>query len=433
MPPVDAPATLALLGAAFIVSVHLGFRALARRRSLTGIPTSAAAGVHLGLNRVQGIARPVGDPLVSPLTSTECAGWSCRVEDEWRKESIWRWRRRARWRVVTEETSESDFDLVDESGAIRVVIAGATVTGYCAYRQMLLEGDPEFLDVAPPGEGPGGTGRRRVVELVIPLTTPTTVVGTARLQAAVPKPELTWDPRDRRLMISSIGLGVTAARQVVTAVTLILGALGLLAIAPLAIRPSDTEYWRAVDESDEWIPVLVIGAALVLVAYWLRYVFNDLVGLRERVARARSLIAVELQRRHDLLPALARVVAEGARHERELFANVAQARVPDSSSEDVAGFERIDRADTEAAVEMIAVAESQPELRARDGYREIQASIVDSEDRLALARGFYNDSVTLYNVRRAEMPASIVAGMFRFRPTMLYRGNIDPSGAAQST
>jgi hypothetical protein len=432
MPAIDAPATFAVLGAGFLVLVPLGFRALQQRRALVGIPTSAAAGVHIGLNRVQGTACPLGEPLVSPLTSTECVGWSSSVEEEWRKESIWRWRRRTRWRVLAEETSESDFDLVDDSGEIRVAIAGATITGYCAYRREILEGDPEFLEVAQAAEAPGGTGRRRVVELVIPLATPTTVVGTARLRDDAPKPELTWDPDDRRLMVSSIGLSITAARQAVTAVFLLLGAIGLLAIAPLAIRPSDTEYWRAVEESDEWIPVLVVGALLVFVAYWLRYVFNDLVGLRERVARAHSLIAVELQRRHDLLPSLANVVSEGARHEQELLAKVAQVRVPDTSNQGVSGFEQVDRADAEAAAEMIAVAERQPELRADEGFRQIQHSIVDAEDRIALARGFYNDSVTLYNERRAEMPASIVASAFRFRPAMLYRANLDVSGSQSS-
>jgi hypothetical protein len=425
MPVIDAPATFAVLGGGFLVLVHLGFRALQQRRIVVGIPTSAAAGVHIGLNRVQGAPQPLGKTLVSPLTRTECAGWSSRVEEEWRKESMWRWRRRPRWRVVAEQTSEGDFDLVDDSGAIRVAIAGATITGYCAYRREIPEDDPEFLEVAPAPEAPGGTGRRRVVELVIPLATATTVVGTARLRDDAPRPELTWDPDDRRLMVSSIGLSTAAARQVVTAVALLLGAVGLLAIAPLAIRPSDTEYWRAVEESDEWIPLLVIGAALVFVAYWVRYLFNDFVGLRERVARAHSLIAVELQRRHDLLPALAKVVSEGAQHERELLANLTQARV---SNQGVSGFEQVDSADTDAAAEMIAVAERQPELRADEGFRQIQASIVDSENRIALARRFYNDSVTLYNERRAEMPASIVASVFRFRSAMLYRANVDGSG-----
>ena len=424
MPPVDAPATLVLVCVGSLVLVHVAFRSLERRRRMIGIPTSAAASVHIGLNRVHGQARPVAEALVAPITGIECAGWSYHVEDEWRIDSMMRWRRRRRWRTVAQRSDEADFDLVDASGSVRVRPAGAVIVGCRTLSRSLDRSDPDFVTLPPPADQRGATGRRRVTELVIPLTAPTTVVGTARLRADVPRPELGWHHEDRTLLVSSIGVAVHAGRNIVSAVGLFLAAAFLLGIAPLAIRPSDTKYTTAISESGRWVPVLLVGALLVVAGYWLRYLHNDLVGLRERVERARSLIAVEVQRRHDLLPALAEVVADAARHEQDLFAAAATARSaadPGSGTDDLATVERVEREDTAIVRQVVALAERHPELASGANFQQVREAIVDAEDRLALARSFYNDSVTLYNDRRALAPASLVAGLLGFRPAGLYQ------------
>jgi hypothetical protein len=433
MPPVDAPSTLAALGVGFLVLVHLGFRALERRRALIGIPRSAAGGVHIGLNRVQGSPRAAGETLVSPLTSTACAGWSVRVEDERRRDSIWRWRRRARWHPTAEDHAEADFDLVDGTGDIRVRIEGAAITGLRTFGRVLREGDADFAALAAAPDRNGSTGRRRVTELVIPLAAPTTIVGTARLRDDIPRPEIAWDRGDRTLLVSCVGEGVSTTRELVVAIWLVLAALGALAVSPLAIVPSDTEYWDAVDASGRWIPTLVLGAIVVLAAHWFRYVYNDLIVLRERVERARSLIAVELQRRHDLLPSLADVVRAASAHEREVLPEIAETRADPARR--IGELAEIDRLDSGAVERLVAVAEELPKLSANDSYRELHAAIVGSEDRLALARAFYNDSVTIYSDRIGELPALLVARLFRFTRARLYESLLDrsqPAGAAGS-
>jgi LemA protein len=87
---------------------------------------------------------------------------------------------------------------------------------------------------------------------------------------------------------------------------------------------------------------------------------------------------------------------------------------------DVATMTNIDRQDSEIVRDVVAIAERHPELRVGQNYQQVQASVVDAEDRLALARSFYNDSVTLYMDRRTQLPASLVAGILGFQPATLY-------------
>lgn len=327
--------------------------------------------------------------------------------------------------MVTQSSNESDFDLVDGSGAVRVRLPGALIVGQRTFTRLLDRSSPDFLSVAPLGDQRGATGRRRITELVIPLTAPTTVVGTARLRSDVPQPELGWDPRDKQLLVSAVDMAVHAARYIATAAALLLSAVALLAVTPLAIRPSDTEYWQAIRESGRWVPILVGGALVILAAHWLWYVYNDLVGLRERVERARSLIAIELQRRHDLLPALTDVVRGAAQHERGIVTTVAAVRVGVSTIErDLSAMADVDHHDSEVVRDVVAVAERNPDLKSSANFQQVQGAVVDAEDRLSLARSFYNDSVTLYTDRHREMPASLVAGILGFRPASLYQSGL---------
>lgn len=423
MPRVETPETFAVVVLITLGLVHFAFRSLRARRALVGVPTSAAASVHIGLNRVHGIARPTASPLTAPISEVECAAWSFRIEDEIRYFSTWQRRWRRRWRTAVERHAEGEFELVDDSGSVLVRPEGATIVGRRTEMVMTDRFDPDYLALAPPQKLEHATGRRRVAELIVPLDQPSTVVGTARMRSDAPRPELAWDHRDRRLLISGLGTAVHADREAAAAAGYLFAVAVALASAPFAIRSNAVDYEQAFAESGAWMPILVAGAGLVTLGYGLVYLYNDLVGLRERVDRARSLIAVELARRHDLLPALADVTAAAAGHEQVVLETVTGARSGssrDGETDDVDTLRSIDQRDAASSTRLLALVEQRPDLYAADNFRYLQEAIVDAENRLALARSFYNDSVTLFNDRRSMAPSSFVSGLLGFRVAPLY-------------
>jgi hypothetical protein len=416
VPAVDEPAVAAIFAGAVVVLVHLAFRALRARRRLVGTPTSAAASVHIGSNRVCGRVRPAGEPLLAPITGLACSGWSYRVDDECRRESIWPQRRRY-WKAVASHHKEVQFDLVDETGAVKVRPEGASIVGFRTVRLVTHRLDPAFAHLAPAVDLPDSTGRRRITELVLPLDRPTIVTATGRLRPDVAEPELAWDPADRTLLVSSVDLAVHAGRHAASAAGSLLAAAVALACLPLAIRSGDIGYGTAVAESGAWAPMALAGTVVVVVAHWLQYVHNDLVDLRERVQRARSLLDVELRRRHDLLPPLATAAAAAAGHEHELLVTVAE-RAPGPRAEAPGGAAVGSMADADslALQRIAAVVEAHPELAASENFRAVKSALVVIENRIALARRFCADSTSLYEQRRATVPTSLVAGALGFGP-----------------
>ena len=79
------------------------------------------------------------------------------------------------------------------------------------------------------------------------------------------------------------------------------------------------------------------------------------------------------------------------------------------------------RAQRESIGRLLAVGEAYPELKASSVFQELHDNLVDTEDRIALARRFFNDSVTAYNDRIATVPDLFVAKFARLTPALLYR------------
>ncbi|MCZ7528333.1 MAG: LemA family protein [Acidimicrobiia bacterium] len=166
------------------------------------------------------------------------------------------------------------------------------------------------------------------------------------------------------------------------------------------------------------------GVAALFLLTWLLLVYNGLVLVRNRVGRAWSLVAVQLQRRHALVPALTECARGYAQHEGELQELVTSARLggagPPPAGEEAPDATSV-RAGTEAAQAqarafeaLVALAEGHPELRADTVFARLQDEIVDTEDRIALAREFFNDSVTIMRDRVRTFPGFLVARLGRF-------------------
>ncbi len=154
---------------------------------------------------------------------------------------------------------------------------------------------------------------------------------------------------------------------------------------------------------------------LVLIALWFGLTYNTLVRLRNRTSNAWSQIDVQLKRRYDLIPNLVETVKGYASHERETLENVIQAR---SRAQAASGPQEQAQAEnflTGALRQLFALSEAYPELRASEQFGQLQAELSETEDKIAIARQIYNDTVLTLNNKIETIPSNIVAGMTGFR------------------
>jgi len=165
---------------------------------------------------------------------------------------------------------------------------------------------------------------------------------------------------------------------------------------------------------------IAIGAALAVVVYIIA-AFNRLVSLRYRVRDAWAQIDVQLKRRHDLIPNLVNAVKGYMDHEREVLEGVTRARQQAmAAGGDVNSVAAAEAALTLATRKFMAVVEAYPALRASENMLALQEELSSTENRIAFARQFYNDSVMDYNTARSTFPRNLVAGPFGFRPADMF-------------
>ncbi|MCU1427220.1 MAG: hypothetical protein JWL83_1220 [Actinomycetia bacterium] len=162
------------------------------------------------------------------------------------------------------------------------------------------------------------------------------------------------------------------------------------------------------------IAVIIIVAIVVLLILIFVVQYNGLVRLRNRIDNAWSQIDVQLQRRHDLVPNLVETVKGYAAHEKDTFERVVQARNQAVSAQGAEAQAQAENVLTGALRQLFAVAEAYPDLKANQNFLELQEQLTSTEDRVAYARQFYNDSVVKYNNKIQSIPSNILAGMFNF-------------------
>ena len=163
-----------------------------------------------------------------------------------------------------------------------------------------------------------------------------------------------------------------------------------------------------------WLWV-VLGLAVVVVLFlWATY--NGLVKLNVRVQEAWSDITVQLKRRADLIPNLVESVKGYAGHEKQVFQDVTEARanVLSAANKGPAEAAKAENQFEGALKSLFAVAEAYPQLRASENFQQLQAELVDTEDKIQASRRFYNGGVRDLNTKIQQFPSNLVAGMFGF-------------------
>lgn len=164
-----------------------------------------------------------------------------------------------------------------------------------------------------------------------------------------------------------------------------------------------------------FFPLMFIGFFAAIILYFVG-IYNSLAKYRVRIQEAWSQIDVQLKRRIDLIPNLVETVKGYAEHEKEVFENVTKAR---SALMDAGGAKEAAEADNMlqgALKSLFAVAEAYPQLRAQEGFTNLQKELSDTEDKVSYARQFYNNVTREFNQKLAVFPSNLVGRAFGFQP-----------------
>jgi LemA protein len=164
----------------------------------------------------------------------------------------------------------------------------------------------------------------------------------------------------------------------------------------------------------------ILLGAIALLAVWLIAVYNGLVGGRNQAQAAWSQIDVQLKRRHDLIPNLVQVVKDAMGYEQETLTKVIQARNAAVAASGPAQAGPAEANLTLATRGLLGLVESYPQLKANDNIMQLQEELTGTENKIAFARQFYNDSVASYNTRRESFPAVLAAASLGFGPMELF-------------
>ena len=161
--------------------------------------------------------------------------------------------------------------------------------------------------------------------------------------------------------------------------------------------------------------IIIVILAIILIA-----TYNGLVKSRNNVEEAFSTMDVYLKKRFDLIPNLVETVKGYAAHEKETLQAVIAARSQVQSAGSVDARMEAENALSGTLRSLFAVAEAYPDLKANQGFLDLQQQLKKVEEDIANSRKYYNGSVKAYNNKCQMFPSSIIANMFHFEPRTMY-------------
>lgn len=187
-----------------------------------------------------------------------------------------------------------------------------------------------------------------------------------------------------------------------------------------------------------YIVLIVIIVAVLAIFFWFKGTYNGMVKMSEAVSAQWSNVENQYQRRIDLIPNLVNTVKGYASHEEQTLIDVVNARAQATKTQinfdqlDEATLQKLNRTQGElssALSRLMAISESYPDLKANQNFMELQAQLEGTENRIAVERRKFNESVRSYNADIRQFPKNIIAGMFGFTPKPYFEAN---EGAEQA-
>jgi hypothetical protein len=400
-----------------LLCVLMAFRFLRKKRLIDDMPTSKTLGVFIGLAELKGRAES-DQPLTSYLAAKQCVLYSWKVEEHWSRTVTtmtskgMQTRHESGWTTVAKNDVLPPIYLKDDMGIIRIVPQGAEIQDLQIFSKTCKHADPLYFSKGPLQEIANSDHERRFVETAILLHSNLYVMGQARERADMVAAEIAKDKkapiflistRTEKQISSSLGGGFWGWM-----IAGLLAAVGGVWIGNLVLNPGMPQAWPPF--------VIAAGGYLLIIALgWVWTVFNSLVNLQQRVKQGWSQVDIQLKRRNDLIPNLVQVVEGYAAHEQGLQELVTKLRgqlsatPPGVEGPDYAGFMPTFR----------VVVENYPDLKASELFLKLQNELTDTEQRIALARDYYNQIVTFYNTRLEVVPDTFLAKMMGLKAATL--------------
>jgi hypothetical protein len=401
-------------------------RSSRRQRLMNDLPTSKTTGVFIGLVELKGTAE-TSAPLRSFLAESACVHYEWAVQEHWSRlvtetytdsegKRHTRTRMESGWTTVASGGETCPFYLKDDCGSVLVIPEGAKLESQVIFNETCGRGDPLYYSKGPEGSIPNSDHRRLFHETAIPLHAPLYIVGQARERQDVVAPEIAYDKAAPMFLISTrseeqISSSYGGAKWG-------WGIFGLvLAVAGFVILDRNKPEMQ--EPNFLLFALVAVIYGMLGVGGWVWMVFNSLVDLRQRVRQGWSQVDVQLKRRFDLIPNLERVVKGIQTHERDVQTTLARLRAETEATPPG----QPGRDHTAIGSTLVALAERYPELTAQSNFMELQKNLVDTEQRIALARGYYNEIATYYNTRLEIIPDRFVARIARMAPATLMAAN----------
>jgi len=167
--------------------------------------------------------------------------------------------------------------------------------------------------------------------------------------------------------------------------------------------------------------IIAFLAILLVLALFVVGLYNSLVSTKVKISEAWSQIDVQLKRRVDLIPNLVETVKGYASHEKDIFENVANARAALMGAKTPEEAGKADAVLGSALKSLFAIAEAYPELKAQEGFMNLQKELSDTEDKVSYSRQFFNSVVRQFNEKIVVFPNNLIAGMLGFKTETFFQ------------
>ncbi len=386
--------------------------ALKRRRLLVDLPTSKTVGVFIGLVELKGSAESE-KPLQSFLAEKSCVWFSWTVQEHWSRtvtetyrdsngKTQTRTRTESGWTTVASGGDMAPFYLRDDLGIVQIVPEKAKIHAATVFNETVTSWNPLYYGKGPAHAIANSTGKRCFTEKAISLHQSIYVVGQARERKDCVAAEVAYQHGAPLFLISTSTEESHRSSEFWKFWGLSLLAVLIPVAAGIALVQNATD------------PLIVFGLPAVLGAtalffwgigcFWL--VYNSLIGLKNRVRMATANIDIELKRRFDLIPQLLHVVAGMQQHERQVQETLALLRsqstiqsIPGEGSTMAQG----------CAPRLVGLVEQYPELKADEMFLTLHKNLTETEQRIELARTYYNDVIEAHNRRCQSFPENLIA------------------------
>jgi LemA protein len=167
--------------------------------------------------------------------------------------------------------------------------------------------------------------------------------------------------------------------------------------------------------------VVVILILLLVIPYsYLKGTYNSLVTMDEGVKGAWAQVENQLQRRYDLIPNLVETVKGFAAQEKEVFIKVTEARSKVAGAGTIGDKIEANNQLSSALSRLLVVVERYPDLKSNTNFIRLQDELAGTENRIAVERRRFNETVRVYNTKIRSFPTNIIAGMFGFEKATFF-------------